>query len=56
MLRPDASALVSTDWLTQRIDAPDVRVVDATSFLPQAGRDAVVRAGVVRRDDEDMNG
>ncbi|HEX8374950.1 MAG TPA: rhodanese-like domain-containing protein, partial [Geminicoccaceae bacterium] len=33
-------ALVSTDWLAERLGAPDVRVVDATWFLPNAGRDA----------------
>lgn len=33
-------ALVSTDWLGQHLAAPDVRVVDATWFLPGAGRDA----------------
>lgn len=38
----DASpdALVSTEWLKQRINAPDVRVVDASSFLPTTPRDA----------------
>ncbi len=29
---PDA--LVSTEWLAQHLQAPDVRVVDATTFLP----------------------
>lgn len=32
--------LVSVDWLAQRLDAPDVRVIDATWFLPNDGRDA----------------
>ena len=32
-------ALVATDWLHERLDAPDIRVVDATWFLPDAGRD-----------------
>ena len=32
-------ALVSTDWLARHLDAPDVRVVDATWCLPAAGRD-----------------
>ena len=32
--------LVSTGWLAERIDAPDIRVADATWYLPQAGRDA----------------
>lgn len=35
---PDA--LVSTDWLQTHLAAPDVRVVDATWFLPGAERDA----------------
>lgn len=35
---PDA--LVSTDWLQTHLDAPDVRVVDATWFLPGVERDA----------------
>lgn len=33
-------ALVSTDWLQQHLEAPDVRVIDATWFLPGAERDA----------------
>ena len=33
-------ALVTTEWLAERLGAPDVRVVDATWFLPNAGRDA----------------
>jgi thiosulfate/3-mercaptopyruvate sulfurtransferase len=32
-------ALVSTEWLAQRLDAPDVRVVDATWYLPTVQRD-----------------
>src|SRR5688572_19713632 len=35
--RPDA--LVSTDWLAARIDAPDIRVVDGSFYLPAAKRD-----------------
>jgi thiosulfate/3-mercaptopyruvate sulfurtransferase len=35
---PDA--LVSTDWLEAHLEAPDVRVVDATWFLPMVERDA----------------
>ncbi|MDF1585953.1 3-mercaptopyruvate sulfurtransferase [Marinimicrococcus flavescens] len=35
-----AHALVSTDWLAQNLHAPDVRVVDATWYLPGVGRDA----------------
>ena len=33
-------ALVGTAWLAERLDAPDIRVVDATWHLPNAGRDA----------------
>ena len=33
-------ALVSTDWLEQHLQAPDVRVIDATWFLPTVDRDA----------------
>ncbi len=36
----DTPPLVSTDWLAARLDAPDIRVVDASWYLPQAGRDA----------------
>jgi thiosulfate/3-mercaptopyruvate sulfurtransferase len=31
--------LVSTDWLASRINAPDIRVADASWYLPQANRD-----------------
>jgi thiosulfate/3-mercaptopyruvate sulfurtransferase len=34
------SPLVSTEWLAEHIDAPDVRIADASWYLPQAGRDA----------------
>jgi thiosulfate/3-mercaptopyruvate sulfurtransferase len=36
--RPDA--LVSTEWLAAHLAAPDVRVVDASWYLPQMKRDA----------------
>ncbi len=35
---PDA--LVTTDWLADRLDAPDVRIVDASWHMPSAGRNA----------------
>lgn len=38
MARSDA--LVGTDWLAGRLGAPDVKVADATWFLPPMGRDA----------------
>ncbi|HEX4303419.1 MAG TPA: 3-mercaptopyruvate sulfurtransferase [Rhizomicrobium sp.] len=34
-----ASPLVTTEWLASRINAPDVRVADASWYLPQANRD-----------------
>jgi thiosulfate/3-mercaptopyruvate sulfurtransferase len=33
-------ALVSTDWLARHLGSPDLRIADATWFLPTAGRDA----------------
>ncbi|MBI3678431.1 MAG: 3-mercaptopyruvate sulfurtransferase [Proteobacteria bacterium] len=38
-MRP-ASPLVSTQWLAEHIDAPDIRICDASLYLPQSGRDA----------------
>ncbi|HEY5338689.1 MAG TPA: 3-mercaptopyruvate sulfurtransferase [Rhizomicrobium sp.] len=35
-----SSPLVSTEWLAAHLSAPDVRVADASWYLPQAGRDA----------------
>jgi len=32
--------LVSTEWLQGELGAPDLRVIDATTFLPSSGRDA----------------
>jgi thiosulfate/3-mercaptopyruvate sulfurtransferase len=32
--------LVSTEWLNQHLEAPDIRIVDATWFMPADGRDA----------------
>lgn len=36
------SALVSTVWLADHLQAPDIRIVDASWYLPQAGRNAKV--------------
>lgn len=33
-------SLVSTRWLAENLGAPDLRLVDASFFLPDAGRDA----------------
>jgi thiosulfate/3-mercaptopyruvate sulfurtransferase len=35
-----SSPLVSTDWLAEHLGAPDIRIADASWYLPQAGRDA----------------
>jgi thiosulfate/3-mercaptopyruvate sulfurtransferase len=32
--------LVSTAWLAQHLEAPDIRIADASWYLPSAGRDA----------------
>lgn len=34
-----ASALVSTAWLAAHLGDPEVRIIDATWYMPQAGRD-----------------
>jgi thiosulfate/3-mercaptopyruvate sulfurtransferase len=34
------SALVSTQWLADHLSAPDIRIVDASWYLPDAKRDA----------------
>ncbi|MGV8953664.1 MAG: 3-mercaptopyruvate sulfurtransferase [Cypionkella sp.] len=36
----DPKTLVSTDWLAAHLKDPDLRVLDASWFLPDAGRDA----------------
>lgn len=40
MPHSDPSLLVSTDWLADHLSAPDIRIVDASWYLPQMGRDA----------------
>ena len=38
---PDASEIfVSTDWLASHLHRPDIAIVDASWYLPNAGRDA----------------
>jgi len=36
---PKDTVFVSTDWLSERIDAPDVVVVDGSWYLPVHGKD-----------------
>ncbi len=40
MPESDPKLLVSTDWLEAHLDAPDLRVIDASWHMPGAGRDA----------------
>ena len=39
MAHSDPSTLVSTDWLAQHLDAPDLRILDASWYLPTEDRD-----------------
>ncbi|MGR3485573.1 MAG: 3-mercaptopyruvate sulfurtransferase [Paracoccaceae bacterium] len=39
-IRDDPRTLVSVTWLADRLGAPDLRVVDASWYLPDMGRDA----------------
>ena len=36
----EASSLVSTEWLASRLSTPNLRIADASWYLPQAKRDA----------------
>ncbi|MCA8867295.1 MAG: 3-mercaptopyruvate sulfurtransferase [Rhodobacteraceae bacterium] len=38
MPHSDPKTLVSTEWLASHIASPDIRVIDASWYLPQAGR------------------
>jgi thiosulfate/3-mercaptopyruvate sulfurtransferase len=40
MTTGDPELLVSTAWLAAHLDAPDLRILDASWYLPDAGRDA----------------
>ncbi|WP_112320765.1 3-mercaptopyruvate sulfurtransferase [Oceanibium sediminis] len=40
MSQSDPQLLVSTDWLERHLGAPDLRVLDASWYLPSEGRDA----------------
>ena len=39
-MQTDPQFLVSTQWLEDHLNAPDVRILDATYFMPAAKRDA----------------
>lgn len=40
MARDDLKTLVSTSWLADHLDDPDLRILDATWFMPNEARDA----------------
>ncbi|MCR9111921.1 MAG: rhodanese-like domain-containing protein, partial [Rhodobacteraceae bacterium] len=40
MAQDDPKTLVSTDWLAAHLKDPDLRVLDATMFMPSETRDA----------------
>lgn len=40
MTYANPDALVSTEWLAERLSAPDIRIVDASFYLPTQNRDA----------------
>jgi len=40
MPHSDPRTLVSTQWLADHLKTPDLRVIDASWYLPDAGRDA----------------
>ena len=39
MSRSDLKTLVSTDWLADQLGEPDLRVLDASWYLPAQNRD-----------------
>ncbi|MEQ5774474.1 sulfurtransferase [Thalassospira sp. NFXS8] len=39
MSDPKSDALVSTQWLAEHLNAPDVRVIDASWYMPGSGKD-----------------
>ena len=41
----DPQVLVSTDWLSSRLSDPEIRVLDATWYLPNIDRDAKAEYG-----------
>ncbi|WP_417250460.1 3-mercaptopyruvate sulfurtransferase [Celeribacter sp.] len=40
MPQSDPKTLVSTDWLAENLKSPELRVIDASWYMPDAGRDA----------------
>ena len=38
----DPQVLVSTDWLSSRLSDPEIRILDATWYLPNIDRDILV--------------
>jgi thiosulfate/3-mercaptopyruvate sulfurtransferase len=40
MTYANPDSLVSTEWLAQRLDVPDIRIVDGTWYMPSEGKNA----------------
>ncbi len=40
MTKDDPKTLVSTDWLAAHLNDPDLRILDASFYLPDMNRDA----------------
>ena len=40
MAGSDPKLLVTTDWLAAHLDAPDIRILDASWHMPDSGRNA----------------
>lgn len=40
MMTEDPGTLVSTDWLASHLSDPDLRILDASWYMPDSGRDA----------------
>ena len=39
-MEDDFKNIVSTDWLEQHLEAPDIRIIDSSWYFPQEKRNA----------------
>ena len=39
-MKDDFKNIVSTDWLEQHLEAPDLRIIDSSWYFPQEKRNA----------------
>ena len=39
-MKDDFKNIVSTDWLAQHLEAPDIRIIDSSWYFPQEKRNA----------------